>query len=102
MKAITPMSFAACLFLAAISPGFAMIQIEHVTKARAGELGILVQSSNPGPDLVRVELSFPTTGRLKDFRRVDLSITENGKSVLEVPLKEQAMPGQLVVSFVAD
>ena len=80
-----------------------MMEIEQVTVARARELGITVLAKPAGPELVRVELSFPTAGPLKDFRRVDLSISEAGKSVLEVSLlAEQNQVGEVVANFAAD
>ena len=94
---------AAYLLLAGSGRCLGMMEIEQVTAVRAKELGITVTAKPAGPELVRVELSFPTAGPLKDFRRVDLYISEAGKSVLEVSLlAEQNKVGQVVASFAAD
>ena len=94
---------AACLLLGGASRCFGMKDIEQITPARAGELGITVRAISAGPDLVRVELSFPTAGPLKDFRRVDLYVSEAGKAVLHVSLlAEQNKPGEVLASFAAD
>ena len=103
MKTIPCISFLAFLLVVAASPCFAMMEIEQVTKERAKELGMEVVAKGAGPDLMRVELTFPTKGDLKDLSRVDLFISEREKSVLFVSLKEeQTKPGQVVVSFAAD
>ena len=103
MKARAIASLAACLLLVGSGRCLGMMEIEQVTPVRARELGITVLAKPAGPDLVRVELSFPTAGPMKDFRRVDLYISEAGKSVLEVSLlAEQTKPGEILASFAAD
>ena len=103
MKTTAIVSLAACLLLAGSGRCFGMMEIETVTPVRAKELGITVLANPAGPDLVRVELSFPTAGPLKDFRRVDLYISEAGKSVLYVSLLvEQNKPGEVLANFAAD
>jgi hypothetical protein len=103
MKTIINISVVIFLFAIAPRPCFASMEIEQVTKERAKELGMEIVVKGAGPDLVRVELTFPTGRDLKDYVRVDLFIGEGDKSVLFVSLKEeQTKPGQVMVSFAAD
>jgi len=73
MKMVTAMSMVGFV-LGLASASYGMMGIEQVSRERAKELGVSVVASGAGPELVRVELAAP--GALKDFRRVDLYVSE--------------------------
>ncbi len=103
MKTLLNISVLILLLVTAPSLCFAMADIEVVSKARAKELGMEVQSKAAGPDAVRIELEFKIEGALKSFSRVDLEISEGGKLLVSSSLREErSSPGRVVVSFAAD
>ena len=55
------------VLLVAPSPCFALWVTVRVSKERAKELGMEVRTTEAGPNQVRVELEFKTTGKLKEF-----------------------------------
>src|SRR6266550_1729379 len=90
------------LLLACARPCFAMMDIEEVSKSRAKELGIEIQSKGAGPDATFVQLEFGVKGDLKQFARVDLEINDGGKLQLFASLKEERpKPDRVAVSFSA-
>jgi len=91
------------LLFATSSQCIALMEIQNVSKARAKELGMEIRSNAAGPDAVRVELEFETTGELKSLNRVDLEFREGGKFLMTSSLREdRSKPGRVVVSFAAD
>ena len=103
MKTILNILALTFLLFASTSRCFAYMQIEEVSKERAKELGMAIRSNAAGPDAVRVELEFESNGVLKSFSRVDLEISDGGKSLVSASLKEdKSKPGRIVVSFATD
>jgi hypothetical protein len=108
LKTILNISVLTCLLVAASSPCFADMSIEHVSKERAKALGMEIRSKAAGPNVVRVELEFKTEGELKrfsreNFSRVELEIREGGKFLVSASLREERpSSGRVVVSFTAD
>jgi len=93
----------AVLLVVAPSPCFALWEIAQVTRDRAKELGMEIRSKAAGPKAVRLELEVAIKGKLKKFSRVDLRISEGGKSLVIAPLREdRSKPGRVVVGFAAD
>ena len=84
-------SVAVSAVLLAVLPTLAcaLEEIENVTRQRATELGMIVRAEAAGPDAVHVELEFPTTGELKDFRRVEIRIEDGKKLIFSSTLKEE-------------
>ena len=83
-------------------PCFGMMDIEFVTKARAKALGMELRTVQAGPDAVRIELEFPTTGELKGFSHVDMEFKDGSKWISTSLKEEKATAGHVVVSFAAD
>jgi hypothetical protein len=103
MKTVFSIAAVAVFLVVVPSPCFALWGIAHVSKERAKEMGMEVRSKAAGPNDVRVELEFKPEGELKNFSRVDLRISEGGKSLVTAPLQEdRSKPGRVVVSFSAD
>jgi len=85
------------------SPCFALWSIGQVSKERAKELGMEVRSKAAGPNAVRVELEFAIEGKLTEFSRVDLRVSEGEKSLVTATLREdRSRPRRVVVGFAAD
>lgn len=103
MKTMLKISVLTLLLVTTPSVCFALMEIEHVSKERAKELGMEIRTKQAGPDGARLELEFETKGELKSFVRVDLIIREGEKSLLFATLREeQSKPGRVVVGFAAD
>jgi hypothetical protein len=93
----------AVLFLAIPGPCFGLWEIATLSKERAKEMGMEVRSNAAGLNDVGVELEFKIEGEVKDFSRVDMRISEGGRSVVTAALREdRTKPGRVVVSFSAD
>jgi hypothetical protein len=61
-----------------------------------------IRSAASGPNDVRVELQFKSTGNLKSYKRVDLRIDGEHKPLLSATLKETYLEdGSIVVSCLA-
>jgi hypothetical protein len=102
MKTLLTISAVTVLLVIIPGPCFALWEIANVSRERAKELGMEVRTNPAGPDDVRVELEFKAEGELKNFSRVDLRISEGGKSLVVAPLQEdRTKPGRVVVSFSA-
>jgi hypothetical protein len=105
MPVKTILNFSAVSFLALALPSFccALEDIDVLTKERAKELGLVIQSNPAGPDAVRVVLEFGPKGELKNYKRVELAMYEGGRLLMSSTLREEeAKPGHVVVSFAAD
>ena len=111
MKTLFGIAVLAVLLVAA-SPCFALTFHVAVSKEKAKELGMEVQTTATGPNHVSVRLEFKTEGRFvefspegkhKDYSRVELRIGEGDDPSVTAPLKEdRSKPGRVVVSFTAD
>ena len=102
MKTIFSFLVLGILLVAAPSPCFGLMEIEHVSKERAKALGVEIRSIAAGPKIVRVELAFEIKGELKSFSRVDLEIEDGEKRVSASLREDRSKPGRVVVSFAAD
>ena len=80
------------------------MEVEHVSKERAKQLGIEIRAKANGPNDAWIELEFNPKGELKGFVHVSLEIREGEKLLLGYsPLKEKPSDsGTIVVSFLAD
>ena len=88
------------LLAAGATPCFGMMSIEEVSKTRAKELRLKIQSKPAGPEAVWVQLDLEPKGDLKDFSRVDLEMQAEGKLLLSSALKETpSKDGHVQVSF---
>lgn len=109
MKPIFNISLLAALLILLPSPCFAMWDVETATKARAKELDIQIRSHPAGPNHLRIELDFPTTGPFKNFTqgksssdpsRVDLRLGKGDDLMISASLREdRSKPGRILVSF---
>jgi len=82
-------SIVALLLAVASSHCFAMLPVADVTKQRAKELGVEIQSSPAGTNQVNVTLRFKTTGEFKNFRYAQLEIGDGERLVLSATLQPQ-------------
>ena len=102
MKTILHLSVLTFLLTASAGPCFAMASLEQVSPARAKELGMEIRSKPAGPDATWIELEFEAKGALKNFERVSLEITDEGKLLLSSTLKEEkSSDAHVIVSFTA-
>jgi hypothetical protein len=95
-------SLVTLLLAVCAGPCFGMMSIENVTKERAKALGMEIRTAQAGPDAVRIELEFPTTGELKSFTLAEMEYREGTKWISTSLKEEKATEGHIVVSFVAD
>jgi hypothetical protein len=96
-------TIAILLFVAAPRVCFALWDVDLVSKERAKELGMEVQSTAAGPKHVRVELEFKSEDKLKDFSQIDLRFDQGDNPTLTAALREdRSKPGRVAVSFTAD
>src|SRR4051812_48174092 len=102
MKSPLHISALVLLLLLTARPCFAMMSIEQVSKSRAKELGLDINSKGAGPDAIFVRLEFDVKGDLKTFARVDLDINDGQNLKLFASLKEERpKPDRIAVSFSA-
>ena len=103
-KAIMNISVLTFLLVAASSQCFAEMTIEQVSKKRAKELGMEIQTKASGSNALWVELEFKPEGKFKDFSHVSLEIREGEKLLVGyAALREKrSRSGSVVVTFVAN
>jgi len=107
MKTILYISVLAVLLAVAPSRCFALMEIYDVSKARAKEMGVSIRSQKNGDEGVMVCVEFKIQGVLKDFSRVELRITAEGKlggkHLVSAPLLAKGPTGDSVSAcFSAD
>ena len=103
MKLFAKVLAVAALLLLAPNPSFALWGIAPVSLERAKQLGMEVRSHAAGPTDVRVDVELKLEGELKNFKEVNLRISDGDKLLATAPLREdRSSPGRVVVSFTAD
>ena len=103
MKTLRPFEAVTLLLILTATPCSAEMMIEHLTLARAKELGIQFRATPARADTLRCVLEFDVKGELQSFTRVTFELKEGGKLLLSSTLKdEQPRQGHVIVSFTAD
>jgi hypothetical protein len=92
------------LFVASLTPCFALMEIDHVSKEEAKKLGVEIRVTGSGPNDVWVDLEFKPEGKFNDFQHVNLEIREGDKLLIGyAPLREdRSTPGKVTVQFLAN
>lgn len=94
-------AFALALLALFLAPGpcFALWDVLTLTPEDAERLGLEVRTSG-NPENVAVELEFPLDDNFKEFEAVNLTITNEGESIVTAPLREErTVEGSVIVSF---
>ena len=104
MRTVFSAAVVAVLLALTAKPCFAMMEIAHVSREQAKEMGTELRFIGNGPNEVWVELEFKAEGKLKDFSHVSLEIREGEKLLVGyAALREKrSSSGSVVVSFMAN
>ena len=91
------------LFVAGVTPCFALMELATVSKEEAKELGVRIEVTGNGPNELWVKMEFKAEGRFKDFQHVSLEIGDGDKLLIGyTPLRDdRSTPGKVTVQFMA-
>src|SRR5688572_5542005 len=102
MKTILHLSALLFLLFAVPSQSFALMSLAMVSKERAKEMGLVIETKPSGPDAVWIALEFEAKGELKNFNRATLDLREGEKYLVSTSLhQDRSKPGRIAVSLTA-
>ena len=94
--------FTTAFLFAASTPCFAMWFEISATKEEIMAMGVKIRAEARGPDQAWVELEFKPEGKLMDYSRVHMDISEDKKLLVSATLKEdpnRSKDGNLIFGF---